>query len=292
MIHSMTGFGRATTKSKFGNVTVEIRTLNHKFFEPSIKLPNGLSGFEDRAKRILQASIKRGKIYLSAGFEDEVKGIDRISIDMNVAKAYKRRLTSLKKVLGIKGDIKLEQFVSLPGVIAYETPKVDAGKTWSYVRKTINDALKGVVKDRKAEGRALYSDLIKRIKEINLLLQKVDERSAISVSNYKKHLTRRIKEITGSQPIDKGRVEQEVAIFAKNCDVSEEIVRMKAHLSAFKEALIKDHEVGKKLDFIAQELYREINTVGAKGNDAKISKYVIQIKSEVEKIREQVKNIQ
>jgi len=288
----MTGFGRASGKSKYGTITVEIRSLNHKFFETSIKLPNGLAGFEDRVKKLLQKSLKRGKIYLNVSSEDKIKDVNRISVDGDVAKAYRRELNNLKKSLNLKGDVRLDQFLTLPGVITYDAPKLDGEKVWSYVRKALNEALQYLMKDREKEGKELYRDLYKRTKDIGSLLKSVDKRSDVSVSNYKKRLAKKIKELTGTQTIDKGRLAQEVAMFAKNCDISEELTRMQSHLAALGESLKSEQEVGKKLDFIAQELHREINTVCAKSSDFKISKWAIQIKSEVEKIREQVKNIE
>lgn len=292
MIHSMTGFGKSVVKSKYGIVTVEMKGLNHKFFEPSIRLPNGLAAFEDRAKKILHDEIKRGKIYLNVGFEDSLKAFDKVSIDLDMARAYRRQLSSLKKAMGLKGEMRLEQFVALPGVIRCEAPKVESGRVWNYVRKAITIALSNLINDREKEGKALQKDLSGRAKALKKLLAQIDQRSNINVAGYRKHLTKKIKELAGSQQVDKGRLEQEVALFAKNCDISEEITRMKAHLAAFSESLTKDREVGKKLDFIAQELHREINTIGSKANDAKIANCVIQAKSEVEKIREQAKNVE
>ncbi len=292
MIHSMTGFGRASAKCKYGIITVEIKSLNHKFFDTSIKLPNGLAGFEDRAKKIFQKNITRGKLYVNVTFDDKLNQVDKISIDVDAARAYKRHLAKLKKALGLKGDIKLDQFIALPGVISYEAPKIEAEKVWVHVRKVLTRAVAGLLLDRGKEGKALQKDLAKRVRGIKKLLVQIGKRSSINVGNYKRHLSKRIKELTGSEALDKGRLEQEVAIFAKNCDITEELTRMKSHLSAFEESLRREREIGKKLDFIAQELHREINTVGAKASDAQIAKNVIQIKSEIEKIREQVKNIQ
>ena len=292
MIYSMTGFGRTTKKSKYGTINVEIKSLNHKFFEPSIKLPNGLAGFEDRVKSLLQKKVKRGKIYLNVSFEDTLKEMDKISINLDMARAYRRQIRGLKKNLALKGDIKLEQFITLPGVITYEAPRVESSRIWTHVRKALDEAIEHLIKERGKEGRVLHKDLSKRAREIKTLLTHISQRSNINVANYKKHLSQRIKELTGTQLVDKGRLEQEVALFAKNCDISEELTRLKSHISVFEESLKSDQEAGKKLDFIAQELHREINTIGAKASDFKISRWVIQVKSEIEKIREQVKNVQ
>ena len=292
MIHSMTGFGKAVIKSKYGIVTIEIRALNHKFFELSAKIPNGLAEFEDKLKSITHQRVKRGKVYLNIELNGQKEGSQTISISSDAAKRYTKELTKLKKTLRLKGDIRLDQLIALPGVVVPETPKVDSRKVISYVREALRKALNELVKDRAKEGKALYRDLSKRMVSIKGVVGHIDKRSAISIIRYKNHLTKMIKELSGRKDVDKGRLAQEVALFAKNCDISEELTRLKSHLATFKESLMLDGEAGKKLDFIAQELHREANTIASKSSDFKISKGVIQMKSDIEKIREQVKNVE
>ena len=292
MIHSMTGFGKAVARSKHGTVTVELRALNHKFFELSAKMSNGLTQFEDKLKGIIQKKVKRGKVYLNIELNGQRNGAQKIAISNSTAKRYRLELLKLKRQLRLKGEIMLDQILGLPGVIVAETPKAVSQKYMPAVKEALNKALDRMVSDRRKEGRALCSDLVKRIESIGAAVEHIDERSTISVVKYKNHLTNRIKELTGTKNVDKGRLAQEVALFAKNSDVSEELVRLKSHLASFKETLLSHNEVGKKLDFIAQELHREANTIASKSSDFKISKSVIQIKSDIEKIREQVKNIE
>jgi len=292
MIRSMTGFGKAVIKSKYGIVTIEIRTLNHKFFELSAKIPNGLAEFEDKLKSITHQRVKRGKVYLNIELNGQKEGSQTVSISSDAAKRYTKELTKLKKTLRLKGDIRLDQLIALPGVVVPETPKVDSRKVISYVREALRKALNELVKDRAKEGKALYRDLSKRMVSIKGVVGHIDKRSAISIVRYKNHLTKMIKELSGRKDVDKGRLAQEVALFAKNCDISEELTRLKSHLATFKESLMLNGEAGKKLDFIAQELHREANTIASKSSDFKISKGVIQMKSDIEKIREQVKNVE
>ncbi len=292
MIHSMTGFGKAVVKSKYGTVTVEIRALNHKFFEVSAKLPNGLAQYEDKLKGLIHQKIKRGKLYLNIELNGQRDHEPHVAVNMAVAKRYRYELSRLKGALKLKGDIRLDQIISLPGVLTQETPTIDSKKPLPYVKQAIDKALKGLVSDRRKEGEALYKDLVKRVANIRAAVKHVDERSVISVVRHKAHLTNRIKELAGTKNLDKARLAQEVALFAKNSDVSEELVRLKSHLDSFGDALKSHSEVGKKLDFIAQELHREANTIASKSSDFKISNSVIQIKSDIEKIREQVKNIE
>jgi len=292
MIYSMTGFGKAVCKSKYGIVTIEIRALNHKFFELSAKFPNGLTEFEDRLKRIIHKRIKRGKVYLNIELNGPRGRGPKVAIDDEMARHYNQQIKRVKKALGLKGDIRLDQLIMLPGVVSSDALKTDSRKLLSCVKGALNKALEELIKDREKEGKALYRDLSKRIRNIATGVAHIDERSAASIVRYKNHLTKMIKELAGTKNVDKGRLAQEVALFAKNCDISEELTRLKSHLSGFNDCLYSDSEAGKKLDFIAQELHREANTIASKSSDFKISKSVIYIKSEIEKIREQVKNVE
>lgn len=292
MIHSMTGFGKAVVKSKYGTVTIEIRALNHKFFELSAKIPNGLTQFEDKFKSIIHQKVRRGKVYLNIELNNQKEGPSRIAIDTEVAKRYGRELSKLRRALRLKGDVRLDQLIALPGIIVSETAKIDYRRLFPYVKEALERGLDELIRDRAKEGRALYRDLAKRARNIVNVIEHINERSAISVVKYKNHLTNMIRELTGTKDVDKARLAQEVALFAKNCDISEELTRIKSHLSSFRESLFSHEEAGKKLDFIAQELHREANTIASKSSDFKISKGVIQIKSDIEKIREQVKNVE
>jgi len=292
MIHSMTGFGKATARSKCGIVTVEIRTLNHKFFELSAKMPNGLGQHEDKLKTIIHKKVKRGKVYLNIELNGQKGGASKVAINNSVARGYKAELARLKKQLKLQGAISLDQIIGLPGVIVSEVPKAASDKYMPALVEALNRALVRMEADRRREGGALRKDLSKRVDSIVAAVEHIDERSTVSIVKYKNHLMNRIKELTGTKNVDKGRLAQEVALFAKNSDVSEELVRLKSHLNSFKEVLGSRNEVGKKLDFIAQELHREANTIASKSSDFKISKSVIQMKSDIEKIREQVKNVE
>lgn len=292
MIYSMTGFGKAQARSKHGTVTIEMRSLNHKFFELSARIPNGLAEYEDKLKNIIHKKVKRGKIYLNMELSGNKNGEANVIINRVIAKRYRSELIKLKKTLKIQGDINLDQLINLPGVIMSEVPMANSGRYLPCVKEALSKALEKLVSDRRKEGRALCDDLIKRVESIKAAVDHINKRSTISIVKYKNRLTKRIRELTGTKNIDRGRLAQEVALFAKNSDVSEELVRLKSHLDSFQDSLKTHNEVGKKLDFIAQELHREANTIASKSSDFKISKSVIQMKSDIEKIREQVKNIE
>lgn len=294
MIRSMTGFGKGEAVSKYGRVKVEIRTINHKFLDISAKLPEGLLGFEDKIREDLARFIKRGKVNLNLVYEDGVDSADKIMVDEKLAKTYYRQLTALKNKMALEGSIRLDQIILLPGVITYEPKTALSHDIWPCVQKALANAVKNLDKSRQKEGRAIYADLKRRVRSIEKATGVIKERSEASVKLYRERLANRIKEISNGAAtvLDKGRLEQEVALYAKNSDVTEEIIRILSHVQNLHDSLQTNVEIGKELDFIAQELSREINTIGAKASDFKISKNVIRLKGEVEKIREQAKNIE
>jgi len=292
MIKSMTGFARGEIRTKHGVFTVEIRTLNQKFLEMTYKLPNSLSLFDDRVKDLIKNRIKRGKLYLNLAHESPGETGSSIVVDENLAKSYFSRLKKLKKSMGMTDPIKLADVIAFPGVINYRQDTKSAAKMWRSVKAVIEAALKKLIKDREREGSFLLKDIMKRKFKIGKIVSGINKNSASEVKNYKKRLSERVKEISGGYAIDRGRLEMEVALFAKNSDITEEITRLNNHLNNFSRTVRKSGEVGKKLDFIAQELHREINTVGAKSSSFEVSKGVIEAKTEIEKIREQLKNIE
>lgn len=292
MIRSMTGFGRGEAKFGNGHITVEIKTLNHKFFDAALKLPNNISTFEDKIKETLQKVIKRGRVNFNLIYDGTLLKDERININKKVAKNYYDELLKLKRHVGSKDDITIKELIALPGVINYEVVEKNLTKLWPKIKKAIEKALVKLVRDREKEGRSTYIDLKKRTRKIRSMLSVIKARAHLNLDEYKKRFAERVKDLTGGRDIDRGRLEMEVAIFAKNSDISEEITRLGNHLANFEKTISGNGDVGKKIDFIAQELHREINTIGSKASDFKISKNVIEIKSEVEKIREQAKNVE
>lgn len=288
----MTGFGKGSAKFKGGVIIAEIKTVNHKFFDVSLKLPEIIAPFEDRIKEVLQKKIQRGKINVNIIYDNRASREEVITINKRLAKSYYAGLIGLKKHLGLKDSLGMKDMVALPGVINYEVTQEGLTALWPKIEKALSSALKKLVADREKEGHATYRDLCKRSNNITRLLSDIKSRSHLNIKEYRERFTERIKDLTSGHNIDKGRLEMEVAIFAKNSDISEEIARIKNHLANFKRTMALNGEAGKKIDFIAQELHREINTIGSKSSDFKISKNVIDIKSEIEKIREQAKNVE
>ena len=292
MIRSMTGFGRGEAKFQNGKIIVEIKTINHKFFDATLKLPNNISAFEDLIKDILQKRIMRGKVNLNLVYDGTLLKNEKISINRKIAKSYYDELSGLKKHLGLSDGLTAKDIIALPGVLVYEVVEENLTKFWPKIKIALDKALDRVIIDREREGRLIHEELLKRVKRIGQMTALVSSRSHINIEEYRKRFADRVKDLTNGRAIDMGRLEMEVAIFAKNSDISEEIARLKNHLNNFTKTISGNGEVGKKIDFIAQELHREINTVGSKASDFKISKGVIDIKSEIEKIREQAKNLE
>jgi len=292
MIRSMTGFGRGEARFKNGKVTIELKTVNHKFFDATLKLPNNIATFEDTIKEILQRRIKRGKVNLGLFYDGTILKEDRIVLNKKTAKRYHDELEALKRHLGLRDEIAMKDIVSLPGVLIYEPSEEDLAEFWPRIKSALEKAIDKLVADREKEGRALLRDLTKRYRRIKKLLELIKSRSHLNIEEYRKRFAERVKDLASGRDIDRGRLEMEVAIFAKNSDISEEITRLDNHLANFSKTIAAKGEVGKKIDFIAQELHREINTIGSKTSDFKISKNVIEIKGEIEKIREQAKNLE
>ena len=292
MVTSMTGFGRGEARFKSGKVTVEIKTVNHKFFDATLKLPTGIAALEDRIKEVLQKQIKRGKINLSLAYDGAPLKGGKIAINEKTAKNYYNELSSLKKALGLKEEISIKDIIALPGVLSFDSLEQGLASFWPKIKKALDMAIDRLVSDRGKEGKALAADLTRRTRKIETMLHTIKLRAHLNIDEYRKRFVDRVKDLAGGREIDMGRLEMEVAIFAKNSDISEEITRLKNHLSNFNKTLSAGGEIGKKIDFIAQELHRETNTIGSKASDFKVSKNVIEIKGEIEKIREQAKNLE
>ncbi|MCQ9207879.1 MAG: YicC family protein [Omnitrophica bacterium] len=292
MIKSMTGYGKGKSIGKAGSVTVELRSLNHRYFDLIVRLPNHLCVFEDKVRDCLKKRLKRGRINLAAIWEGKEKAKAAFSLDLNLAKKYHREFSRLKRQLNLKDELRIEQIISRPEVITYEQNRERADKVWPHLKKALSLALENLERMRQAEGKRLMSDLLRRVKRVRYCLGNIETQLPKVIGRYRKNVLRKVKALSGIKKLDRDRIAEEVALFMRNSDVSEELTRIKSHLKGFKTALHKQTEVGKELDFIAQELFREANTIGAKASDFKISRWVIKMKSQIEKMREQLQNVE
>ncbi|MBU1147247.1 MAG: YicC family protein [Candidatus Omnitrophica bacterium] len=293
MIKSMTGFGKGESKSQFGRFTVELRTLNHRYFDISSRIPNNLGVFEDRVRRYINKYIKRGKVNLALSLKKNDKGFETTKLDHDAIQKYHKMLTKIKKRFNLKDEIKLSHILSFPDVIVQDQPEYDVNSVWPVLESAIKKAALGCNKMREEEGKALYRDLTKRLGNISDSMDKISSLAPNLVLQYKHKLDSKIKGLLKNKNfVDRSRLETELAVFAKQSDISEELTRATSHIKAIRTALSSNKEAGRRLDFILQELQREINTLGAKSPSIKISQLVIDLKSEIDKMREQVQNVE
>ncbi len=288
----MTGFGRGQKKTKFGNFLIEIRSVNHRFLDITMKAPDRLQALEPKIKNEARKRVRRGKVSLHLSHDRPKEAYEALTVDKKVASAYYKLLLKLKKHLLLRDEIRLDQIASFPDVITYEKKEEEARKLWPSIRGALVKALDELAAMKEAEGRRLVEDITKRLTIIEEMLERVKRGSKAVVDKHKRRLVSRVKELASGFEIGEARLMTEVAIFAERSDITEEVTRVASHLSSFKTTLSSDKEVGRTQDFIIQELFREINTISAKAGDYEISRAVIVIKGELEKIREQVQNIE
>ena len=289
----MTGFGKGSAENSQGRVSIEIKSLNHKYFDIVSRFASGFLVFEDRIKTAIQKHVKRGRINITLEYDDFTKKDADARIDIVAARRYAKQLKNLKKALGLSGEITVQQIMSMPGIITNKPKKIRPESQWPLVKTALEKAQKQLLTSKIQEGKATKTDLLKACRKIENALKLIKHQVVERKKRYRAKLTKNIKSITGKKNVrDRERLEEEIAIFARNSDISEEVMRIDAHLKAFKKAASNSKEIGRRLDFIAQEISREANTIGAKANYFRIARETIKIKSLVEKIREQTQNVE
>jgi uncharacterized protein (TIGR00255 family) len=292
MVRSMTGFGRGTCEKDGKSFTIEIKSVNHRYFEANIRMPRVLIAFEDKIRKIINEKVKRGKldVFVTQGNYDKEEAY--ASLDEKLAESYIKCFRILKDKFELSGDISVSQIGKLPEVVTLKQKKEDVSETFDVIEKSLTQALESLLFMRESEGEKLLYDLSRKCDLVNGLVQKIKARSPLVFLEYKERLTQRIHDIHKEIEFDENRVAMEVAIFADKAGIDEEIVRLNSHIQQMKETLILDEPIGRKLDFIIQEMNRETNTIASKANDLEILNTVINMKSEIEKIREQIQNIE
>ncbi len=292
MPKSMTGYGRS--KMLFGarEITVEIRSVNHKFFEFSSRVPRQYGYIEDKLKALFSASISRGKVeaYVNISTND---GSD-VSVEVNtpLAENYISALRKANSTLNLTDDITLTRLFGIPDIFTVTKAETDENELWEEVRATAAAALEGFVDMRRREGERLKADILTKLDHIEETVAKIELRSPEVTREYRERLYQKLSDILQDKNIDEARILTEAAIFADKTAVDEETVRLKSHVASFRELLELDEPIGKKLDFLVQEMNREVNTTGSKCSDLTITKMVVDLKSTVEKVREQIQNIE
>lgn len=291
MIKSMTGYGKGTASSELGEVSIEIKTVNHRFRDISVRFPNGLNTFESTVRKEIEGIISRGKIDTFIGFEAAIKE-KSFEVNLPIARGYHQALTKLQNELSLKGDVTVAQMVSVKDVIKAKEIELDEGILKELIITALKEALLSLNDMRKTEGSSLGNDIKKRLSIIYDASKRVESKQPELADHYMARLRKRINELTGETDLDEARLIQEVAMMADKSDVTEETVRLESHIKQFEELLITEGPVGRKLDFLIQEMNREVNTIGSKSGDSELSRCVVDMKAEIERIREQVQNVE
>lgn len=291
MIKSMTGFGRSKLEKEDRSYNIEIKSVNHKYSDITIKMPRTISYLEEKIKKEIATNISRGKVDVFITFDNNsVKG-KNIKINNELANIYIKELKQLAEQAGIKSDIQVTEISKFPDVLTIQNVE-DEDTIWKELLECLNKAIDNFILMREEEGIKISEDLEKRIEEVSNKVEEICTYSTGLVEEYVVKLEARIKEILKTDVIDKDRLAQEIVIYSDKCSIEEELTRLRSHIFQFK-SLIKDNNpVGKKIDFLMQEMNRETNTIGSKANSLEITNLVIDIKTKLEDIREQIQNIE
>ena len=292
MIRSMTGFGRGSCEKNGKSFTIEIKSVNHRYFETNIRMPRVLISFEDKIRKIIGEKVKRGKldVFVTQGNYD--KEDVEAYLNEKLAESYMKCFRVLKDKYNLEDDITVSQIGRIPEVITLKQKEEDVSETFEQIEQSLNEALEALLFMREREGEKLLEDVLIKCDLINELVRKIQVKAPYVFQEYKGKLVQRLNTLHKEVEFDENRVAMEVAIFADKAGIDEEIVRLNSHIQQMKETLILNEPIGRKLDFIIQEMNRETNTIASKANDLEILNTVINMKSEIEKIREQIQNIE
>lgn len=292
MIKSMTGFGRCEIVENNRKFTVEMKSVNHRYLDVNIKMPKKLNFFEAAIRSELKNYISRGKVDIFITYEDFSESTFGVRYNKEAAEAYLRYLRQMAQEFGLDDDIRVSTLSKYPEVFTMEEQDVDEEELWKELQRALAGAAEMFVKTRVTEGEHLRNDLIAKLDGMGELVASIAERSPKIVAEYRQKLTDKVKELLGDNTMDETRILTEVTIFADKVCVDEELVRLRSHIETTKKTLMEGGSIGRKLDFIAQEMNREANTTLSKSNDLEISNYAIELKTEIEKVREQIQNIE
>ena len=292
MIKSMTGFGRCEVADEKRKFTVEIKSVNHRYLDVNIKMPKKLNFFESSIRNLLKEYMERGKIDLYITYEDYTEDNYSLKYNEGLAGEYLKYLRQMAEQFGLDDDIRVSTLSRYPDVFVMEEQGIDEKELWSGLEKALRGACEQFVASRLKEGENLKNDLIGKLDNMLTYVDFIEERSPIIMKEYRTRLEDKIKEILGDRQIDDARIATEVTIYADKICVDEETVRLRSHIQAVKDTLLAGGGIGRKLDFIAQEMNREANTILSKANNLEISDVGINLKTDIEKVREQIQNIE
>ncbi len=292
MIKSMTGYGRSVTPTEKGDMVVEIRSTNHRFCDVSLKLPQRCFPLENDIKKLVLSRVARGRIDLSMQMDFKEAEGPRFELNLPLARQYLMLLKDLRGTLQLPGEVTLDQLLTQKEIFIVPAANHNAACDWETLKGPLSSALDELVKMRETEGLQLKEDLLSRLNQIESRLDRIRALSGAAFNDYQKNLREKVQALCRDIEIDETRLAQEVAYLAEKSDIAEELVRVMSHVLQFRQWLESEEAVGRKLEFLVQEIHREVNTISSKAGSAEISLSVVEIKNELERIREQVQNIE
>ena len=292
MVKSMTGFGRGMYSKDGREYLVEIKSVNHRYLDTSVRTSRAYGYLEGKIREILIKKISRGKVDINVWIDDFGTNGRTVLLDEGLADLYINALNKIKQKYSVNEEISISLVSRFPDILRVKKEENDEEGIWSELQEALSQAVESMLVMREREGAQLKNDILEKTGNIVALISQVEVRSPMVVCDYRTKLQSRIKDIIGGTQVEEGRLELEIALFADRCSIEEEITRLKSHIKQVEQTLESDQAVGRKLDFLVQEMNREINTIGSKANDLEITKIVVEAKSEIEKIREQIQNIE
>jgi uncharacterized protein (TIGR00255 family) len=292
MLLSMTGFGRGEARTGKGILEVEIRSVNHRFSEISVRLPKSLAPLEGRVRERLGSRLSRGKVSVSVSLEGEDGELGHLAVNHQVAARYQQVLVELRDTYGLTGEIDLAAFLALPDLITWERGELSGDEGWNLLCPALDSAVADILDMKRREGETLGRDLLMRLDGMVVAIDRVEARVPEMIAGLRGRLQERLADAGGDLDYNRGRVDTEIVLFADRTDCTEECVRLRSHLEMFRDLIAVPEPVGRKLNFLLQEMNREANTIGSKAQDVGIAREVIGLKEEIEKIREQVQNFE
>ena len=292
MIKSMTGFGRYEKTTETYKLTVEIKSVNHRYLELGLKLPKKLNFFEVSIRNLLKTYIQRGKVDVFITYEDYNEEQVCVRYNKSIAAEYLKYIKSMSEDFGIENNVRVTDLARFPEVFNLEEQGIDEKELWAEIEEVVSEAAKRFVESRITEGERLKSDLVAKLDNMLTYVDFVEERSPQVVNEYREKITATVAELLGNTQIDQSILATEITLFADKICVDEETVRLRSHILNMKNVLNEDEGIGRKLDFIAQEMNREANTIMSKANDLALTNKAIELKTDIEKVREQIQNIE
>lgn len=293
MIKSMTGFGRCEVSEGNRKFTVEMKGVNHRYLDANIRMPKKLNFFDSAIRTVLKQYVTRGKVDIFITYEDFTENQVALKYNESLAKEYLDAFKKMEETFGLENDIRVSTVSRCPEVLTMEEQSADEDELWKGLKKALEGALKQFVETRGIEGENLKNDIIAKLDGMSEKVACIEVRSPEIVAEYRAKLEEKVKELLADTQMDEGRIAAEVVIFADKICTDEEVVRLKSHIAHMKETFAtEENGIGRKLDFIAQEMNREANTILSKANDIEVSNYAIDLKTEIEKVREQIQNIE